>query len=340
MQRRYPYPTSTRILLQVASGSRIRARVLDPATGYLIELVRGQRRHLAYQHILPLNLLAATYIATDKSHTRALLARSGYRVPEGQIFFRQRFFRKVDYARGRGLTAALGYARRLGYPVYVKPNSLSQGLAVRRVYSPAELRAAVRAIFELVTEREYAFVIERPVDGLELRLLVLDGKLLAAIRREPPGVVGDGRRPLRALIARFQKQARARGLIPPDSAPLRRCLRAQGLTLGSVLPRGAGAVLDDTATNLSRGGRAQIVPLSQLAACGAAQLARRVAELLDLRYAAIDLKIPSLSAPMSDATILEVNSAPGLSRLYELGYQREVFSIYRRLLAALFKAHR
>ena len=339
MARSYPYPSSTRILLRAARGLPIRARVLDRGTGYLLELVRGRRRRLVYQHILPLNSLAAARIAGDKAHTRALLARAGFKVPEGQVFFRRGFFRKVDYARGRDLAAARRYARRLGYPVYVKPNSLSQGIGVRRVHGPAELDAAARAIFELPTEREFAFVVERPIAGIELRLLVLDGELLLALRRDPPQVIGDGRRTMQALIAAFRRQGRARALVPLDRNQLGRCLRAQDLTLRSVLRRGQRAVLDDTAANLSRGATAKLLEPAALGA-GATRWAGAVAKLLDLRYAGIDLKIPSLSAPMSAATLLEVNSAPGLSRLYELGHRRAVVRIVQRLLRAALERGR
>jgi glutamate--cysteine ligase/energy-coupling factor transport system ATP-binding protein len=334
--RRYPYPLSTRLLLRAARGIGIRARILDRSTGYLVELRRRDRRHLAYQHILPLNHLAAARIAADKAHTRAILAREGVRIPEGRLFFRRGFFRKVDYAAGRDLKAALEYARALRYPLYVKPNTLSQGLGVQRVASPSELRAAVRAIFELPTEREYAFLVERPISGVDLRIVTLDGAPLLAIERRPPVLIGDGRSSLARLIRRWRVQARRRGWIEPTAAAWRRTLHGQGLRLGDRLRRGAEAILDDSAANLSRGGRARLVALARLDPRLLAQ-AVAIAGRLDLRYAGIDFKLPAVSAPAELATLLEVNSAPALSRLYELGFARAVLITYRRLLRAVFQ---
>ncbi len=107
------------------------------------------------------------------------------------------------YAKGRifnyfhPMRLVLKYGQSLGLPLVVKPRlgSLSQHVTCN-ISNLAEFQQAIK----IVKKISYEFIVEKYIPGNVYRIIILDGKFIAAALREPPNVVGDGLHTLKELI--------------------------------------------------------------------------------------------------------------------------------------------
>ena len=83
-------------------------------------------------------------------------------------------------------------ASRIGFPVVVKPLDGNHG---RGVSVNLDHRRRGGGGLRAPSARARAVVVESMIEGDDHRLLVVDGKLVAAARRMPGHVVGDGATP-------------------------------------------------------------------------------------------------------------------------------------------------
>ena len=237
--------------------------------------------------------------ADDKPRTKQILRQAGVRVPSG--------------GTARTLDDAQRLALDIGYPVVVKPREGNHGRGVTvGVASDEELAAA----FERAQDVDRDVVVEEVLHGSDFRLLVIDHKFVAAARRDPAHVVGDGVRSIRELIDAANADPR-RGVgheksltkieVDDDTLAL---LAKQQLTLESVAGAGRVVRLKSTA-NLSTGGTSTDVTDEVHAAIR--EMAERVSRAIDLDICGIDVVAPHLQAPLEETKggVCEVNAAPG-----------------------------
>ncbi len=242
----------------------------------------------------------AESIAQDKDLTKMLLDAAGVPVPLG---------RSVDDAE-----AAWEAAQELGGPVVVKPRDGSQG---RGVAVNIETRERVLAAFEAASQISSEVIVERYIPGHDFRLLVVGNTLVAASRRDPPQVTGDGVHTIRELVTevnadplRGDGHATALTKIRLDDIA-QGVLSKQGYTPDSVPPAGTLVVLRNNA-NLSTGGSATDVTDEvhpELAA-----RAVTAARMIGLDICGVDVVAETVHLPLEDqhGGVVEVNAAPGL----------------------------
>lgn len=297
----------------------------------LIRFANGRQSYF-WENRLDLNPVAAVRIAQDKAYTSHFLRAQGFSVPTEATFFSDRLRRHVDPSRDQ--EAARAYARSLGYPVYVKPNRMSQGRLVHEVHGDAELADALRAVFEV----DRVALVQRSCRGRDLRLVVLDTEVIDAYQRVPLSVTGDGRSSVHELIVQRQEQYRRQGrdtTIPIDDPRLAARLARMGMARTDVLTKGRSIRLFDVA-NLSVGGDSVPIPVSALHPTLAA-LAVRLTSAMNLRFSGIDVFVEDPAATLGDYTVLEVNSAPGLDAYTRSGAANDAFvdGLYAKVLIAL-----
>lgn len=242
----------------------------------------------------------AESIAQDKELTKNLLHAAGVAVPLG---------RPVKDADD-----AWAAAQEIGLPVVVKPRDGNQGKGISVNLSGEE---QIKKAFTLAEEFRDDILVEKYLPGHDYRLLVIGDKLIAAARRDPPLVTGDGVHTVRQLVELVNKDPRrsdghATSLtkIRFDEIALAR-LAQQGLDAESVPPRGSRVILRNNA-NLSTGGTATDVTDDvhpELAACAVA-----AAQTVGLDICGIDVVCDTMLKPLEDqgGGIVEVNAAPGL----------------------------
>lgn len=238
-------------------------------------------------------------IADDKDWTKQILGDAGIPVPQGQIVY--------------SFEEAMAAARYYGYPLVTKPLIGNHGRGVTtNITNEAELREGYDAAYA----RNESVVIEQYINGEDHRLLVIDGKLVAAARRRPAAVTGDGRSTLGQLIEKENQDPR-RGVghenlltqIHIDHQTERLVAQA-GLTFESVIPDGELVLLKSTA-NLSTGGTA--TDLTDDVHPEVRHAAERIGRLIGLDIIGIDLLAETLTRPLAEqsAGVVEVNAGPG-----------------------------
>lgn len=242
----------------------------------------------------------AVGLARRKDQTIAVLRRARIPVPEGRLV--------------TSLEEARAAAAELGWPLVVKPAGLDQGLGVvPGIRETRRFEEAAAAAFAL----DRSVLVERHVEGDDHRMLVVGGRLLAAARRIPATVVGDGVASVRALVDRVNADPRRgtdkRGMLMALSLDdeAHACLAAQGLDADAVPRRGVEVRLRLNA-NVSTGGTA--VDVTAGVHPDNRSLAERAARIVGLDIAGVDLLCPDIGRSWRElgGAICEVNAQPAL----------------------------
>jgi cyanophycin synthetase len=200
-----------------------------------------------------------------------------------------------------------------GWPCVVKPLDRGGGRGVNAdIRNPAELRRAV-AIARAISPD---IIIESHVPGLDHRLVVIDGKLAMAARRDPPTVTGDDESTIGELIEllnakRLREKANGLKLVPVDEA-LDATLASQGLTRASVLAAGATALLRRNANHATGGTFSDALGAvhPQIEKCAVALARGSGFRLVGLDYLTTDI---SRSHREVGGAFIEMNATPTLS---------------------------
>lgn len=242
----------------------------------------------------------AEAIAQDKELTKQLLHAAGIAVPTGRPVADE--------------DDAWRAAQEIGLPVVVKPQDGNQGKGISvNLGSEAQVRHAYRVAIEFRDD----ILVEKYLPGHDWRLLVIGDRLVAAARRDPPLVIGDGTHSVRELVdivnadpRRSDGHATSLTKIRFDEIALTR-LAEQGYDADSVPERGARVILRNNA-NLSTGGSATDVTDDVHPALAAAAVA--AAQTIGLDIAGIDVVCDTVLKPLEEqgGGIVEVNAAPGL----------------------------
>ncbi len=267
--------------------------------GSMVQFGWGSRQRRIQAAELDSTSAVAESIAQDKDLTKKLLRAAGVPVPLGRP--------------ASDPDDAWAAAMELGLPVVLKPQDGNQGKGVTvNILTRAHLDIAFRSA------AEYGEVlVERFLPGCDFRLLVVGDKLVAAARREPPQVVGDGVHTVRELVdivnqdpRRGEGHATSLTKIRFDDIAVAR-LDAQGLTPTSIPPKGQRVVLRNNA-NLSTGGTATDVTDEVHPEVAARAVA--AAQMIGLDICGVDVVCENMLQPLEaqNGGVVEVNAAPGL----------------------------
>lgn len=242
---------------------------------------------------------------TRKDDCKAFLSTLGFPVPQGSVV--------------STVEDAVIAARRVGYPVAVKPVNGHKGEGVTaEVRDRDELELAYeRAVEAIPPDDRVRVIIEQSVSGKDYRLLCVNGRFVAATERQPASVVGDGVSTIQELIDRENRTSERSdtptspmGKIKLDEA-MERYLEEQGLALESVPERGHRIFLRKVA-NLSAGGLS--INATETVHPDNIVLAQDIAQHFRLTCLGIDVISPNLARSWKEGSfgILEINAAPGV----------------------------
>jgi cyanophycin synthetase len=289
---------STRAIVDAAISRGIPYRRLN--TGSLVMFGHGARQRRIIASETDQTKAIAEGIAQDKEVTKTLLKAVGVPVPHGRMV--------------TDVEDAWSAALHIGLPVAVKPLDGSKG---RGVSVNLNSREEVVAAYSQAVLEGPEVLVEEYIAGHDYRLLVVGDKLVAAARRDPAQVIGDGVQKVSELIAkenenplRGEHHALPLSKIPIDPVSLA-VLAEQGMTLESV-PAAGSEVLIRRNANLSTGGTA--VDVTDEVHPSTAALAVDAARVVGLDVAGIDLMAKNINLPLEaqSGAVLEVNAAPGL----------------------------
>lgn len=241
----------------------------------------------------------AVELASDKEETNKILASLGLPVPRQELV--------TDAG------AAVRAARKLGGAVVTKPYNGNHGRGITINISGED---EIRAGFEAAREHSRSVIVETYVGGDDHRLLVVNGELIAATRRTPGHVVGDGKRSIAELVEAVNQDPR-RG-VGHEKVLTRLELDAQaalmmervGYTAESVPADDEVVYLRSTA-NLSTGGTATDV--TDIIHPDNRDMAVRAVRAIGLDVGGVDFISPNIAESYKNAGggICEINAAPG-----------------------------
>ena len=263
-------------------------------------------------------------IAQDKQLTKKLLAAAGVPVPAGRAV--------VD------AEDAWKAACEIGLPVVVKPLNGNQG---KGVTVNITTREQLLTAYAVATQFRDQTLVERYMPGNDFRLLVVGDRLVAAARRDPPSVAGDGVHTIAQLVDQVNLDPR-RGSGHSTSLTKIRfddialgCLATQGLTADSIPSRGQRVMLRNNA-NLSTGGSATDVTDDVHPDVAARAVA--AAHMVGLDICGVDVVSDNILRPMEQqgGGVVEVNAAPGLRMHLAPSFGRGR-PVGEAIISALFK---
>jgi cyanophycin synthetase len=268
----------------------------------MLQLGYGARQKRIQATLSNNTSILAVELACDKEGTKNILGNAGVPVPKGTVI---EYLDELEQA-----IADVG-----GYPIVIKPLDGNHGRGITININDVE-EAELAYDLASSASKTRSVIIEQYYQGNDHRVLVIDGKVVAVAERVPAHVTGNGKDTVNQLIELTNQDSR-RGnghdnvltKITVDQTSLA-VLKKQGYDLDSVLPAQEVAYLRATA-NLSTGGVAidrtdEIHPQN-------IWLAERVAKIIGLDIAGIDIVTSDISKPLHETkgVVVEVNAAPG-----------------------------
>lgn len=268
--------------------------------GSMLQLGYGSKQRRVWAAETDRTSAISEAIAKDKHLARKLLAQCGIPVPRGEEVSTQ--------------DEAWAAAQAIGLPVVLKPNGGNHGRGVR---TNLMTERDVREAFDVAFEHASTVIVEQHIVGDDYRVLVIGGQVVAAAKREPAHVIGDGTHTIQELVTRTNADPRRSdghstvlSRIPLDEVSLA-VLAGQNLTVDSVPQPGQRVLLRQNA-NLSTGGTATDVTdwIHEDVAARAIEAAR----IVGLDIAGIDIVTTDITHSMEtqQGGIVEINAGPGL----------------------------
>jgi cyanophycin synthetase len=243
----------------------------------------------------------AVEISCDKEDTHNMLSDLGLPVPQ----------QRLVYSPAEAIRAA----KRIGVPVVLKPLDGNHGRGVSiNLTEDAQIEVAFAEA--KAQSKSRGILVEQYVTGMDHRMLVVNGELVAVAKRVPGHVVGDGKHTIAELVAIVNQDPR-RGIghekvlteLELDTQA-ERLMADAGHTAATVLPEGETFYLRSTA-NLSTGGTA--IDMTDVCHPDNRDMAERTIKAVGLDVGGVDFLTSDITKSYKEigGAIVEVNAAPG-----------------------------
>lgn len=268
-------------------------------TNSLVQLGYGVNQMRFQATITQKTSSIAVDIACNKEETKRMLDMNSIPVASGSIC--------VDEEDLENCIA------KIGFPIVIKPLDGNHGKGASiNVLNMEDAKAGL----EFAKKYSRRVIVEKFITGFDFRVLVIDNKLVAAAKRVPAHVVGNGKDSIQTLIDETNKDPR-RGYghenvlteitVDRDTEDL---LEKLGYTLETTPKSGEIVYLKSTA-NLSTGGTS--VDVTDMMHPENIFLAERISRVIGLDVCGVDIMAENLTQPLKEngGVILEVNAAPG-----------------------------
>ena len=269
--------------------------------GSLVQLGYGKNQERIRATMTGQTGSLAVDFAQDKWQTKSFLEDQGIPVPSGLETNR---FERAKVA-----------VKKFGYPLVVKPSDGNHGRGITvGVNDDDDFEIAYDAA-KAQSNNGY-IIVEQMLEGADFRFLVVNGTLVAAAKRTPAHINGDGSLSIQQLID-LENENPLRGYghenvlteIEVDSQT-KRLISDAGYTLETVLEKDETFYLKTTA-NLSTGGTA--IDILDSIHPANVHIAERAIKIIGLDIGGVDIVAPDVTTPLSEngGGIVEINAAPG-----------------------------
>ncbi len=241
----------------------------------------------------------AVELAGDKEETNSILRDLGLPVPK-QIMVRNR-------------SNAMRAAHRIGFPVVTKPLDGNHG---RGVSINLRTDEEVETGFAKASDHGRMIIVESYIEGFDHRILVVDGELVAAAKRVPGHVIGDGEHTIEQLVDKVNEDPRRGVGHEKVLTRLEFDHQAERLLAKLAYDRDTVPAKDETVflrstANLSTGGTA--IDVTDVMHPDNKEMAVRAIKAIGLDIGGVDFLTRDITESYRDAGggICEVNAGPG-----------------------------
>ena len=308
----------------ISEARRMGIPVTRIGNGSLLQLGYGVNGRRIQATLTDHSSCIAVDISCDKGLTNELLRQSGIPVPRGYIVYNEQ--------------EALSAARKIGYPVVVKPYNGNQGKGVSlNILRDQDVLEAYR----LIKSYTSCGLVESHIRGRHYRVLVVKNEVVAVAEKVPAHVRGDGIHNIKALIE-IENKNPLRG--EDHEKPLTKIkiddvllllLKKSNLSL-EYLPRNGEIVFLRENDNLSTGGVA--IDVTDLVHEDIKKVCLKTSSIIGLDVAGIDITTTDISRPLNETggAVIEINAAPGI-RMHHYPSKGEPRNVAKKIVESLFK---
>jgi D-alanine-D-alanine ligase-like ATP-grasp enzyme len=293
----------------IADAARRRGYDVDVERGLVFRVIAEDRFWIFNQNT-PEESVVTYFAAKDKHLTKALLARSGIPVPDGAAF--------TDHAAARRYFLSRKHAQVVKPQYGKRGNGVTAGIRDEKAFATAWQHARAH---------DSSIIVEDFFEGDEVRILVLNGRVVAAECRVPAYVVGDGASSIAQLVADKNRRRRNNPLL--RICPIKKTdqLELDGRSLDEI-PAANEHVRLSTVSNVGQGGESVSV-ISHLHPSIISMAEQAYHAIPGATLLGLDVLIKDFSAHATpeNVRVIEVNANPAVAG--------PAFAVYGRASATL-----
>lgn len=278
-----------------------------------------------------INALGSVQIAKDKGFSSYFLQEFGFKVPRWQTFFNKKLNENIIIKRDKN--DGYLFAKKIGFPVIVKPNDKSKGVGVYKVHNKKEYFFAANQILN----ENRVMIIQEFCDGRDFRIVVLNDQVISAYERTALTIIGNGKFTVKQLLQELQLEFEIIGRdtkIDFKDIRMSQNLKRLKLNFESVLPCKNEVKLLDNA-NLSSGGSS--ADFTDKIHQEFKNLAIDITNKMCLKLCGVDILTSDITHPKTKYNVIEINAAPGLDNYAFIGKKqaKRVDDLYLKILLTL-----
>lgn len=317
--------TAKDLFRQVAKEKGYKVGTIDTPYSDAIYITDGNKQFICGKKAdygsYPLNPKFAEFLVSNKAVCKRVLKKFGFRIIKGKQFYisslNTQKIRQADRA-----SAAAAYAEKIGYPVFVKPNSGSLGKNAKIVTHKSALQQHIKTMREDLVP---SFLVEKFTNRPEYRIFAVEGKVQYMYRKKRMTVTGTGEHTVHELISLLG--------VHIDVTALKNLLHMQGHKSSSILAHNQELVVQETA-NISTG--AEIIEYRDKIPKAIHDWAKELYKVTGLGVFGVDVFTKGEWDDPANYLIIEVNSNPFLKGIYDLGKKEKAKEICGLILDKYF----
>ena len=322
-QRQEPFDANSALVARIVQlGAILQAR--QPSEGERAMIRVARAREIPFYRVVPGQIVwqygQGKYGRHFLGSSSQFDSNTGTMLQDNKVIsnllVRRLGFPGVEHGMADTADNAVRLAGRIGYPVVIKPIDGRQGQGVTAgVTCEQEVVAAFAEANAISPGR---VIVERFVEGEDIRLVVCCRQFAYATWRSPPRLVGDGKHTVMELIDaenRRRSEIQATEGVPKqlkaDPAMIT-ILQRQNLRLSDCVPDGQVVTLRSVA-NISAGGTSVIV--TDRVHVDNREMAEAIARCFRLDTVGIDFLTADITKSWHEVrcAVIEVNTAPAVS---------------------------
>lgn len=299
----------------------------NPDAGHILD--KKNTRHFFSYGTIDLNKSAPTEFAQNKALSSEVIKRTGINIPREQVI-------KNSTDLIRDIKDAINYIQ---LPAIIKPVHGAQGKNIYKI-------TQIDEIDEICNQNTFDgddLIIQQYIDvPHEVRIVLLDGEVIQAYKRDYVHIIGDSVKTIEKLIeeknSKF-KEGRRNTIIDKNDLQIQNILLNLKLSIFSILPNNYRVNLS-YGRNLSRGGEYEFIEnrLSQ----DLIRISKKISDATGLRLVGLDLFLADeaeLIKTENQVTFIEYNASPDMENnfYYNDSYLEKLHSIYEKIFLSMIR---